>query len=263
VGCKKLLSDQGVANRLSPSSPISEYTGRSAPHRYKYVHALLRISESQAINRIKGNSTIRDNMTREDENLQNQNQTEDEKTTGTSKWSLIITWAPIILATCAFGLSLWTYFDNRDFQRKAASVDAMKEHLNLSIDHVENTVSPWEREDISTTRAAISDNEYKKLETDEEKEYVWFASHALFTAETIYNWQVGDNTMWEDVDVEKKENPWLVAAAQFVGDHWTYIRWDYTYNGGDRSSVCIQYSKGFISFMKEVSGVTDLCSNVS
>ena len=202
-------------------------------------------------------------MANEDENTE-ESRPGDAKSNGSpSPWSRMSTWAPILIAAFAFGLSLWTFVDNRDFQRKAASVDAMKEHLNLSIDNVDNTVSPWEKEDIATTRAAIPDKEYKDLETDEEKQYVWYASHALFTAETIHNWQVGDNTRWEDVEEEKKKNPWLLAATQFVGEHWTYIRWDYSHNGGDSSSVCTQYSTGFISFMKEVSGVTDLCPNVS
>lgn len=173
------------------------------------------------------------------------------------------TWTPIGIAALALVLSVVNFFDNRAFQTKASSVDAMKDHLTLSIEQVDHTVSPWEKTDVSSTRAAIPDEEYKLLKSPEEKQYVWYASHALFTAETIYNWQVGDDVMWEDVKVEEMNNPWLAAARQFVQEHWTYIRWNYSYNGEAKSAVCTQYSKGFISFMREESKIEDLCPEVA
>ncbi|HVF01091.1 MAG TPA: hypothetical protein VNA27_07100 [Rubrobacteraceae bacterium] len=125
-------------------------------------------------------------------------------------------------------------------QNEAAAVNAMQNHSKLSAEQVQYTVPPDE----------LSEGKYPSL-PPEQKSYSWYASHALFTAETIYNLKVGESYVWdEEIKEEMKGNPWVAAARQFVTDHKSYIRWNIENYGAGESSICDQFSSGFVSFIE-------------
>jgi hypothetical protein len=108
----------------------------------------------------------------------------------------------------------------------------MQNHLELSIDNTKHTIPP-----------SLPNKAYKDL-SDEEKEYTWYASHALFTAETIYNLR-GRSGWWQE-----RDDSWAAAASSFVKRHEPYIRWDTGYYGKE-SSVCTEFDPDFVTFIEE------------
>ncbi|MBV8858601.1 MAG: hypothetical protein JOZ02_16830 [Acidobacteria bacterium] len=88
---------------------------------------------------------------------------------------------------------------NSDEQERVATLGVLQEHLKLSVEHPQ-----------------FADGKYVG---DEKEQYEWFASHALFTAETIYLMQEGDEG-WEQTVrgiVERHAN-YLVSEKQRCQD---------------------------------------------
>ncbi|QIN83744.1 hypothetical protein GBA63_14705 [Rubrobacter tropicus] len=153
-------------------------------------------------------------------------------------------WAAVsaIAAIIAIMAGLYSFWQNTEVQNEAAAVNAMQSHLELSIDNTKYTVAP-----------ELPNDSYKDLSA-EQKEYTWYASHALLTAETIYNLR-GRTNWWGEQD-----DSWTTAATGFVKRHESYIRWDARMRG-KKSSVCTEYDPDFVTFMEEEANMGEnLCT---
>lgn len=135
-----------------------------------------------------------------------------------------------------------TFERNQEAQNEAAAVSAMQNHLALAAENPEYTTAPRQ----------LPNEKYENLSKEEQK-YTWYASHTLFTAETIHNLKANS---W---DWDEEDAPWKGAAAQFVSENKPYIIWN-TNTYGDKGSVCTQFTKGFTLFIEDQVG--EVCNRV-
>ena len=74
----------------------------------------------------------------------------------------------VIVAIAAFAISLFTFLDTRETQAETAAVAALQDHFKLVVEHPE-----LQNECLNKGKGELT------------QECAWFASHALFTADTI------------------------------------------------------------------------------
>jgi hypothetical protein len=102
----------------------------------------------------------------------------------------------VIFAAAALGISLWTFSDTRETQAETAAVAALQEYFKLVVDNPE------------LQKRCLGEGESSR-------ECAWFASYALFTADTI-------DDLVGTLPGEQRE-AWHNTLQGIVASHATFI----------------------------------------
>ena len=126
---------------------------------------------------------------------------------------------PIVMASSVvFGVM--TYWRSAADQRQTAALAALQEYLKLSIEHPDLA---------NRDRAQPVDDKYK-----------WFATHALFTAETLWRLE-GDDENWQR------------AINSIIRQHRGYLEQG-AFPGDDFQPEFVNYLRKRVSGLKSESG---------
>jgi hypothetical protein len=137
------------------------------------------------------------------------------------------------VAIVVFAWGLFTFILQTNAQNETAAVAAFQKHTELSLENPEIAGDYPPR---------LREVRYEEL-YEEEKEYLWYGSHAYLTAETVYNLTKGDEA-------------WDATVARLVRDHEAFFYYElYVTKGG----VCQEFDRGFIAFVEEQLNESGLC----
>lgn len=123
--------------------------------------------------------------------------------------------------------------ENLRAQTEATATNVLQEHLNLATQHP-NLASRQTAKQIVKARYTnpeeVLQGKEESTEARLEPDYVWFASHATFTAESIYN-------LTKDFET----GTWKATVLGLVERHRTYVLNDVF--------PCEQYSREFVRLL--------------
>jgi hypothetical protein len=203
-------------------------------------------------------------------------------------------WAAIfgvLAAFLALGVSAYTYYRGAQAQAEAEAVGVLQQHWQLAINHEalaslspeskcerylndtrEGEAFDYERdckEAITSNDTDIAMRQYEHYRNGHKEaildnQYAWFASHALFTADTGYDLSGGEKpwyrnfVMWFPGQSEKEEtrDAWNDTIKGLLDTHDTYVLND------SFSLVCDEYEVSFVEFVEEHFKEPNLCPSV-